>query len=350
MRLDAPLAIDLFCGLGGWTEGLLSEGWRVIGFDIERHVYGEHRYPATLALQDVRTLHGSQFRGASLIVASSPCQEFSYRAMPWKRAKALPPPYLGMELFAQAARIQREASESAGRHIPMVQENVRGAQPWVGKAQWHYGSYYLWGDVRWIEPRVIETIASVVSSPAFVDLMREELDALLAEESAEAGPTRAELERQRAAAHAERERLVSAIGRGVIEEAEAATTLATVRSRIDALSAALERHRFARRGVDARRVTERDRLLALASDFEAQSRVLHGAALRELIRPWLAEAVVDKVKRVVRLAIRPLPIELRELVLTTQPAPGGQDHKAPPLIRRRITLPPSRAWKVRKRA
>lgn len=22
-----PLAIDLFCGLGGWTEGLLAEGY-----------------------------------------------------------------------------------------------------------------------------------------------------------------------------------------------------------------------------------------------------------------------------------------------------------------------------------
>jgi hypothetical protein len=34
-----PLAIDLYCGLGGWTEGLLAEGYEVVGFDIERHVY-----------------------------------------------------------------------------------------------------------------------------------------------------------------------------------------------------------------------------------------------------------------------------------------------------------------------
>lgn len=147
-----PLCIDLYCGLGGWTEGFLAEDYDVIGFDIEQHVYGEHRYPAQLVLQDVRTLHGSQFKDAAIIVASSPCQEFSYRAMPWKRAKALGPPVLGMELFAQAFRIQREASEAAGRYIPMVQENVKGAQKYVGRAQWHYGSYYLWGDVPALMP------------------------------------------------------------------------------------------------------------------------------------------------------------------------------------------------------
>ena len=150
--MSRPLCIDLFCGLGGWTEGFLAEGWDVIGFDIEQHVYGAHRYPAQLVLQDVRTLHGSQFRMADMIVASSPCQEFSYRAMPWKRAKALPPPYLGMELFAQAARIQAEACEAAGRHIPMIQENVRGAQKYVGKAAYHFGSFYLWGDVPALMP------------------------------------------------------------------------------------------------------------------------------------------------------------------------------------------------------
>ena len=40
-----PLCIDLFCGLGGWAEGFLSEGYDVIGFDIERHDYGTGGYP-----------------------------------------------------------------------------------------------------------------------------------------------------------------------------------------------------------------------------------------------------------------------------------------------------------------
>lgn len=151
-----PLAIDLFCGLGGWTEGLLAEGYHVVGFDIEQHVYGEHRYPAQLVLQDVRTLHGRQFKDAALIVASPPCQAYSYRAMPWKRAKALPPP--DNTLFESCFRIQREAIEAAGRYVPLVVENVVGAQKWVGRARWHYGSYYLWGDIPALMPIVRKAI------------------------------------------------------------------------------------------------------------------------------------------------------------------------------------------------
>jgi hypothetical protein len=140
-----PLCVDLFCGLGGWAEGFLANGYDVIGFDIERRPY-----PAQLVLQDVLTLHGSQFRNAAVIVASPPCQAYSYRAMPWKRAKALPPP--DNSLFHACFRIQREACEAAGRFIPLVVENVRGAQPWIGRAAWSYGSFYLWGDVPALMP------------------------------------------------------------------------------------------------------------------------------------------------------------------------------------------------------
>jgi hypothetical protein len=157
-----PLAIDLFCGLGGWTESLLAEGYDVIGFDIERHEYGEHRYPGQLVIQDVRTLHGSQFRDATLIVASPPCQEYSYMAMPWKRAKAKAAAIRAdasgkmladlNRLFDACFRIQAQASLAAGRRIPMIVENVRGAQPWVGRSRWAFGSFHLWGDVPALMP------------------------------------------------------------------------------------------------------------------------------------------------------------------------------------------------------
>lgn len=144
-----PLAIDLFCGLGGWAEGLLAEGWRVVGFDIERHDYGTGSYPGQLVLQDVTTLHGSQFKDASLIVASPPCQEFSCTGLPFKQFRGLVP---NTGLFDTCFRIQREASMAAGCHVPLIVENVVSAQKWVGRAQWKFGSFCLWGDVPALMP------------------------------------------------------------------------------------------------------------------------------------------------------------------------------------------------------
>lgn len=157
MAHSRPLAIDLFTGLHGWSEGLVAAGWRVVGFDIENMcaqlgiARPEH---VQLVIQDVLTLHGSQFKDAALIVASPPCQGYSYRAMPWKRAKALPPPCNA--LFEACFRIQREACEAAGRRIPLIVENVRGAQPWVGRARWNYGSFYLWGDIPALMPPTLK--------------------------------------------------------------------------------------------------------------------------------------------------------------------------------------------------
>lgn len=163
---NRPLAIDLFTGLHGWTEGLVAEGWRVVGFDLEdmSAQFGQPKPEHfNLVLQDVLTLNGRQFKGADLIVASPPCQFFSYTAMPWTRAKKLAdevrldPSRLEKELalFNACFRIQREATAAAGRKIPMVVENVRGAGPWLGRARWMYGSFALYGDVPALMPMTI---------------------------------------------------------------------------------------------------------------------------------------------------------------------------------------------------
>ena len=135
-NLRKPLCIDLFCGLGGWTEGYLAEGYEVVGFDIKRHVYGDHSYPAQLVLQDVLTLSGRQFRDAAIIVASPPCQQYSLWGM---RMFHPNPPIPDKTLWEAAERIGREAQ------VPTIIENVRGAQYFWGRAAWRSGPYYFWG-------------------------------------------------------------------------------------------------------------------------------------------------------------------------------------------------------------
>ena len=128
-----PLAVDLCCGLGGWTAGLLAEGWRVVAFDIVR----PRSFPAgaQLVVQDIATVSGTPWRGVvDLIVASPPCTEFSQI---WRFARhRKPEPGKGVELVEHCWRIRREAD------CPMVLENVYGAQQFIGKASRHVGPYY----------------------------------------------------------------------------------------------------------------------------------------------------------------------------------------------------------------
>ncbi len=170
MSQGKPLCVELFCGTFGWSQGWLEDGGMAVGFDIDHQSYhGPVPKGAHLVLQDVHTIDGAQFKDASLILASPPCQEFSYMAMPWKRSKQIaaalrgqgefPEGYKGSRtvkeltaLFDACFRIQREASAAAGGHIPMVVENVRGAIPWVGRSTWNFGSYHLWGDVPALMP------------------------------------------------------------------------------------------------------------------------------------------------------------------------------------------------------
>ena len=145
-----PLALDLCCGKGGWTSGLLAAGWDVIGVDIEQ--WDGYPKEADFWKSDICELSGHmilarQGRKASLVVASPPCQEFSYRSFPFKRCRELAanvPP--DKSIWEACERIARECN------APLVLENVRGAQKYMGKAKAHYGSFYLWGDVPALLP------------------------------------------------------------------------------------------------------------------------------------------------------------------------------------------------------
>lgn len=143
-----PLALDLCCGKGGWSRGLLAADWDVIGVDIEQW----DGYPGYFMKDDVRKIHGPMLdktngREIKLVVASPPCQEFSYRSFPFKRCRELAekvPP--DKSIWKACERIAKECK------APLILENVRGAQKYMGKAKAHYGSFYLWGDVPALLP------------------------------------------------------------------------------------------------------------------------------------------------------------------------------------------------------
>lgn len=158
---------------------------------------------------------------------------------------------------------------------------------------------------RVVEPLIIREVAKVVARADVQRLIRVELQRVL--KAAPDTRRAAEVERQRL--EAQRTRLVERIAAGTVSDAEAKPVLDQLRARIAALAADAERAAFAA----ASRKTlaaEQDRLLAMARDFEARARRLGGAELRELLKPWLANAVVDKATRTVTLTVRRVPVLL----------------------------------------
>lgn len=136
-----PLALDLCCGLGGWAAGLIAEGWRVIGIDLKDF---SAFYPGEFVQADLLTWEGWRGLPAKLVVASTPCEEFTRHSMPWTRAKNPPQPSLALW--------QRANQIAAVLGVPLIQENVRGAQAFIGRSAMNCGPFHLWGDVPVLVP------------------------------------------------------------------------------------------------------------------------------------------------------------------------------------------------------
>jgi DNA invertase Pin-like site-specific DNA recombinase len=175
---------------------------------------------------------------------------------------------------------------------------------------------------RWIEPRIIATVTDVVSRPDVRRLIAEECDRQLSDLRSVHTGGRAALERERTRLDTERERLVAAIAHGTVTEAEAAVQLAGNRTALDRIAADLERLRFEDRR-STRLDGERAQLVALAADFATVARRASGAQLRELLRPWIADAVVDKANRKLTLTIRRVPLAGAFLQLRAAPGRGS---------------------------
>lgn len=121
-------ALDLYCGLGGWSDGLAMEGFEVLGVEIEPHIAELYKHPVIVA--DVRNLDSNNFKGYDLIVGSPPCRDFTkipdvrykegegYKITPWKEPKN---PERGLELVYAFLRIVEEAEPTY-----WIMENVVG--------------------------------------------------------------------------------------------------------------------------------------------------------------------------------------------------------------------------------
>jgi len=100
--MNEPLCVDLFCGDGGWTDGFLDVGYRVIGYDLVRRP----GYRGELVRQDVATISGERLRGkVHVIVASPPCTWFTHAAAVHRG----PDPFAGMKLVRATLRVIRAA-------------------------------------------------------------------------------------------------------------------------------------------------------------------------------------------------------------------------------------------------
>ncbi len=146
--MSARRLLDLFCGRWGWSKAFAARGWECVGVDL---VEPPEIPDGCQFIQQnilVWSRDAEYVRRFDFIVASSPCDEFACFQM--RHFRPNPPyPALGIELFNHT----RSLCEASG--VPYVMENVRAAQEFVGKADGHAGSFYLWGNaVPPVLPRV----------------------------------------------------------------------------------------------------------------------------------------------------------------------------------------------------
>jgi len=135
-------ALDLCSGYGGWSDGLVMEGFEVLGVEINPEIASFYKHP--VLVEDIRNLKGTQFPNYDLIVGSPPCRDFTQ--IPdkhWKRKKNIGD---GLSIVNAFLRIVEEAQPKF-----WLMENVKRLteclylKP-VCRARLGKGMYrYFWG-------------------------------------------------------------------------------------------------------------------------------------------------------------------------------------------------------------
>jgi len=126
--------LDLFSGLGGFSQAFKDRGHEVITVDINP------AFRPTICTDILKMDISVLGDGYDVILAAPPCTEFSRESMPWTRTGNQPD-----------LRLVLKTREIIDRLKPRwwIVENVRGAAPYLDKIFGNHkrvGPRYFWGD------------------------------------------------------------------------------------------------------------------------------------------------------------------------------------------------------------
>lgn len=193
---------------------------------------------------------------------------------------------------------------------------------------------------RLLEPMVIGLVAEQLRDPRRVWAIEKAVDQAFTRLAAGSDGRREELERERGALLAQRDRLVNLAAQGVLTAVDIGGKVSELRAGVESIDLQLHQLRFA--AARASGVPEfKDRVKAMALNFAATASKLTGSALRELLRPWIQSAVVDRTTDTLRVTFNPLPMIPDLAVVTTRGGPPNHFLKQRPVVRT-ISLPPIR--------
>jgi len=130
-------AIDLFCGAGGLTRGLIDAGVKVVaGFDTDqhcKHAYEANNDGAKFHCRDVSRVTGAELNRiwgkakVRLLAGCAPCQPFSTAAHSKRNDDKTDPRYPLLEHFARLVRtckpelVTMENVPSVRQHAPFLE-------------------------------------------------------------------------------------------------------------------------------------------------------------------------------------------------------------------------------------
>jgi len=149
---ELPLVLDLFAGLGGWSQPARDAGFRTLGIDAHNLGFPGELIQDWLPWPDERILA----LRPSLILASPPCEHFARQHLPFRSITR--PPAVDLEHSRQLL----EWSIGLARRLPVpvvvecsrfAVNHVRGWRLW--------GSYALWGAVPALLPQPVRGRKSI---------------------------------------------------------------------------------------------------------------------------------------------------------------------------------------------